>query len=250
MKYLKKFPNLSFYRRYIQNNPKYSSPNVSLIISPREVKYNDYDPTNGYDYIEIAGTNWATMNIGALDPTEPGLYFQWGDILGYNRENVGNQGYNKYFGWEDYIFGDGTSSTANISKYNNEDELIVLELEDDAARENWGGKWVIPSKEDFQNLIQNTTQIWQEDGILFKQDNKELFFPYTGACSLGQFVSEDPYFYPHIGGYWSNRRNNGSFSEGVCLTIGAGNNNSAIEIDVSSSPRYIGLAIRPILILP
>ena len=48
---------------------------------------------NGYDYVDLelpSGTIWATCNVGATKPSEPGLYFQWGDTQGYTAAQVGS----------------------------------------------------------------------------------------------------------------------------------------------------------------
>ena len=85
---------------------------------------------NGHDYVEIGGLKWSTMNIGANSVTDYGLYFQWGDTQGYTAAQVGNGEGQKYFGWEDYKYGNGTSSpgAAGMTKYNATDGLTTLEL--------------------------------------------------------------------------------------------------------------------------
>lgn len=47
---------------------------------------------NGYDYVDLglpSGTLWATMNVGASKPTDYGLYFKWGDTIGYTTDQFG-----------------------------------------------------------------------------------------------------------------------------------------------------------------
>ena len=41
---------------------------------------------NGYEYVDLglpSSTMWATCNLGANKPEEPGLLFQWGRTDGY-----------------------------------------------------------------------------------------------------------------------------------------------------------------------
>lgn len=85
---------------------------------------------NGHDYVEIGGIKWATMNIGANSVTDYGLYFQWGDIQGYTASQVGSGTGQKYFGWADYKYGNGTSSpgATGMTKYNATDSKTVLDL--------------------------------------------------------------------------------------------------------------------------
>ena len=95
---------------------------------------------------------WAKKNLGAETEEDAGLYFQWGDTQGYTAEQVG---VDKQFTWDDYKFSiDGSSS--NFSKYNSTDGKTVLDLEDDAVHAMMGGKWRMPTNEDFQELISNT----------------------------------------------------------------------------------------------
>lgn len=136
---------------------------------------------NGFDYVDLglpSGTLWATMNVGASKPSDYGLYFQWGDTQGYTARQVGKT---KQFICDDYKWnpsGDGET----LTKYANTGD--ILELEDDAAHVNMGGDWHMPTNEQIQELLDNTTSIWSTlvdvNGRLFisKKDNsKTLFFP-------------------------------------------------------------------------
>lgn len=47
---------------------------------------------NGYEYVDLglpSGTLWATCNVGASKPSDYGLYFQWGDTIGYPKDQIG-----------------------------------------------------------------------------------------------------------------------------------------------------------------
>ena len=102
-----------------------------------------------------SGLLWADRNIGAETPEDIGLYFQWGDIVGYTAEKVGNGEGLKPFDWGDYKFSiDGSSS--NFSKYNASDSKTVLDPEDDAAHVNMGGNWRMPTFEEYKELCLNT----------------------------------------------------------------------------------------------
>lgn len=90
------------------------------------------------EYVDLglpSGLLWATCNLGAEKETDYGLYFQWGNIQGYKGacseiESDGNEDAH-YFNWSKYKFGGDWDGGQN--KYNNEDNLKVLESEDDAA---------------------------------------------------------------------------------------------------------------------
>ena len=141
---------------------------------------------NGYEYVDLnlpSGTLWATCNVGASKPSDVGLYFQWGDTSGYTADQVGKD---KQFTWNDYKFSiDGSSS--NFSKYTTKG--ATLDLEDDAAHTNMGGSWHMPTPEQCQELIDNTTSEWAtQDGVngrLFtskKDSSKSIFIPAAGVA--------------------------------------------------------------------
>ena len=185
------------------------TPNVSLINEDNSVRYLPElnDPYNGHEYVEIGGLKWATMNIGASQPSDYGLYFAWGDTQGYTAEQVGSGEGQKYFNWADYKYGNGTSSpgAAGMTKYNATDGLTTLEAVDDAAVANWGGSWRMPTTAEFQALgaAVNTawTQVNNVYGILCtdKTDSsKTLFFPAAGYCDNGKFEVVGNFGY-----YWS-----------------------------------------------
>ena len=147
---------------------------------------------NGFEYVDLglpSGTLWATMNVGASKASDAGLYFQWGDTSGYTADQVGKD---KQFTWNDYKFSINGSSS-NFSKYNTAGE--TLDLEDDAAHTNMGGSWHMPTPEQCQELIDNTTSEWTtQDGVngrLFtsKNNGKSIFIPAAGNAWDGSLYS-------------------------------------------------------------
>lgn len=133
---------------------------------------------NGHDFVDLglpSGTLWATCNIGAENPADGGLYFAWGETVGYgpgtsNGENgVTTDGhkfylddlttYKKYTFEDDYKqgcwyenFRDYVGTTVNGITYKN---LTKLLPEDDAATANWGEGWFTPTKAQWDELIAN-----------------------------------------------------------------------------------------------
>ena len=194
-----------------------NSQAVSVCLEERDVHYNPYDPYNGHDYVEIGGLKWATMNVGATNITDYGLYFQWGDISGYTTSQVGSGAEQKYFGWADYKYGNGTSSpSASMIKYNySANGKTVLEASDDAAQVNWGGSWRMPTKDEYVALSTAVNTTWTTDyqgsGIagmicIDKTDSsKVLFFPACGYCSNGSVGNVG-----NRGSCWSKSLNNDS----------------------------------------
>ena len=121
---------------------------------------------------------WATCNIGANNPNEYGDYFAWGETkpkLVYN-EKI-------------YKYNEGLDKT--ITKYNFSaahgavDNKYVLDLEDDAAHINWGGKWRMPTRKECAELEEICTWQWKQyngvKGYLVTGPNgNSIFLPAAG----------------------------------------------------------------------
>ena len=159
---------------------------------------------NGFEYVDLclpSRTKWATCNVGADSEIDCGLYFAWGETVGYSGITD-----TKQFGWRDYKFAKCGSN--KFIKYNDTDGKKVLDLCDDAAHIHMGGKWHMPTIEQIRELKSNTISNWVTNyngsgvgGMLFtsKSDNsKKLFLPGCGylgngislhACRFGCFSS-------------------------------------------------------------
>jgi hypothetical protein len=143
---------------------------------------------DGYNLIDLglpSGTLWMDRNLGAKEITDSGLYFQWGDIQGYTREDLKN----KKFYFDDYKY--YNISTTSITKYNETDSLTELESSDDAAYVYTNNKCKVPTKAQFQELLDETTYTWTtKDGVsggLFtsKTNNNSIFVPAAGFLGYG-----------------------------------------------------------------
>ena len=110
------------------------------------IKTDDYASLETVDLGLPIKLKWAKCNIGANSEEESGLYFQWGDTQGYTAEQVGDGEGLKAFSCADY----------NFSKYNASDNKTTLVLEDDAAHVNMGGKWRMPTFEEYKELCFKT----------------------------------------------------------------------------------------------
>lgn len=178
------------------------------------------DPFNGYEYVDLglpSGILWAKCDVGAEKESDYGLFFQWGDVIGYRSDQVGSEEGKKYFDWDDYKHCNGSVKT--LTKYNTDsffgivDNLITLELSDDAASVNMGGSWRMPSNEEYEELINNTTNTWTTingvNGILFtsRTNGNTLFFPASGGCDSGYVGSIGSY-----GRYWSSSLGSQAYS--------------------------------------
>jgi len=235
MKYLKKFENHTQYEGVRQN---LILPNISLCAQENEVHYNP-DPYKGHAYVDLglpSGTKWATMNVGATSETDYGLYFAWGETEGYANAST------KAFSWSDYKWTEDKGST--MSKYNATDGKTVLDLEDDAARANWGGNWHMPTEAQFQELLNtnNCTKTWTTVngvyGYLFTSvsNGNTLFIPAAGNAINGSVthVGKD-------GSVWSSSLSYSSVKNGRYLYF------VSDEDFVDLSLRYYGYSVRGVV---
>ena len=151
--------------------------------------------SNGHDYVDLglpSGTLWATCNVGANEPADYGLYFQWGDTEGHTANEVGIEKWQKKFAddWSDYKWR-SNEDKKKFAKYGNKG--VSLRLQDDAARANMGGSWHIPTPTQIKELLDNTTSYWLKmndvNGMKFiskKDSSKYIFIPATGYAQNGK----------------------------------------------------------------
>ena len=110
-----------------------------------------------------SGPYWATKNIGAEKPEDYGLYFWWGDTVGYRREGdawVASDGSSS-----DFSFNESAEFTykKSISTLQSEGWITkngVLVPEHDAAHIHWGKNWRLPTIAEFSELERNCDWIW------------------------------------------------------------------------------------------
>ena len=204
-----------------------------------------------HDYVLIAGTKWATRNIGATEDTGTesyGTYFAWGDVTGQEASPK-----------------TGTSPIANAftngfssGTYSYSDNPLQLPLEKDAAYKKWGSSWRMPTSAEFLALTEATFWKWDDtdkgyyvyapqsgdagktdsdSGITgtYNKSDALLFFPAAGngnGTSLNNAGSR--------GLYWSS-----SLSADTELAYGLGSSSSYVNPQ-GLNYRYYGYSVRPV----
>ena len=158
---------------------------------------------NGHEYVDLglpSGTLWATCNIGATKPEEYGDYYAWGETSTKNTYNWSTYKYCNS-GYDDF------TKYCNNSDFGNNgftDNLTELQRGDDPATANWGNGWCTPTKEQWKELLENTTNKWTTQngvkGRLFtsKKNGKSLFLP-----AAGYRYGSSLYYAGSYGYYWS-----------------------------------------------
>ena len=145
---------------------------------------------NGHEYVDLglpSGLLWATCNVGADKPEDYGDHFAWGETE--PKEN---------YSWDTYEWGKENA----LTKYTKSDGKTKLDSDDDAATANWGGKWRMPTYDEFKELVDNTTKKWTKlngvNGYEFTATNgKSIFLPAAGEYNGGSLQSMGVY-----GCYW------------------------------------------------
>ena len=142
-----------------------------------------------------SGLLWADRNVGAASPENYGYYYAWGETKP-----------KEVYDWTTYAYGNDAYA---LTKYCNEsdyglngftDDLTTLEASDDAATVNIGGKARTPTKDDWQELIDNTTSTWiTRNGVYGRQltasNGKSIFLPAAGLrCGSSLYFIEDGYY--------------------------------------------------------
>ena len=258
-KYIKLFETTSQYDAYTADTTNFILPNLTLCKDAPSVVY--YNPTTppapSHEYVEIGGVKWATMNVGATDITDYGLFFQWGDTSGYTADQVGSEEGQKYFDWEDYKYasietstsssGSGGTTTVVMTKYNDSDGKTVLDASDDAVTAAWGGNWRMPTTDEFIALGNASTTAWTSNyegsgvaGLILTDktnSSKKLFFPAAGFCG-----EDCVYNVGDNGCYWSSSLHSSDVQYAYYLYFDAYGANLQ-----TSYERYYGCAVRGVL---
>ena len=198
MEYIKLFENHNAYQQYRNSAAYYKTPNVSYCLSQNHVHFDehvDIDPFNGYSYVDLGmnGLLWATANIGAISEIDAGLYFQWGDTVGYSASQIGSGEGQKMFNqdFSDYKYAEYNQANNEyvMTKYNQTDELVSLETTDDAARVIMGGKWRLPTESEYEQLLAINPTWTSRNGVngfeFVANNGNSLFFPVTNIALDG-----------------------------------------------------------------
>ena len=170
-------------------------------------------PTPVEKYVDLGlSVKWAKCNLGASKPTDYGDYFAWGETEPNKAE----------YTWATYKWMQaGQSDWKHITKYTLADgqtegiwydadgkfigdNKTTLEAADDAAIANLGSPWRMPTKKEYDELVDNCTWTWTtQDGVngyevKSKKNGNSIFLPAAGyrtGSELKVASSE--------GSYWS-----------------------------------------------
>ena len=142
---------------------------------------------DGHDYVDLgltSGTRWATANVGASKPQDYGNYYAWGETTT-----------KEIYSWSTYKYDDYNKLTkyCSDSYYGKDgftDTKTTLDLSDDAAYVNWGGKWRMPTNEQQTELRNECYWVWTES---YNGSNVKGYIVYKAKTSSdkGQQISKN-----------------------------------------------------------
>ena len=189
---------------------------------------------------------WASFNLGASKPTEYGGYYQWAGT-----ENVSDTSI--YLDWSNCPYHTGSDRYSGWTKYNTKssygtvDNKTVLEPMDDVASVALGGKWRIPTDEEWTELrnTNNCSWTWTTiDGVNgYKVQSKKpgytdnwIFLPAAGCWDRGGYLS----YVGSNGYYWSSSLMSGNPGCACGMLFYSG------SFSRYSYYRYYGQSVRPV----
>ena len=203
------------------------------------------------EYVDLglpSGLKWAKCNLGASKPSDYGDYYAWGETAP-----------KKIYNWVTYKWMKaGQSDEKYITKYTIADgqteaiwydsarEFIgdnktVLDAADDAATQQLGSPWRMPTKVDIKELRDNC--IWtriEQDGVSGYQvegpNGNVIFLPAAGAREGSGLQSAGTY-----GEYWSS-----SLDTAYSYFARYLNFDSGAPDWVNYQYRYYGYSVRPV----
>ena len=219
-----------------------------------------------------SGTLWCKYNLG-VNPnqlTKPenwyGDYYAWGEL----KPNKTFRDFT-YFYYDNYKWYD--KQTTKYTKYNEQDNLVQLLPEDDAAYQNkhvGNYKCHIPTKEQCEELINYTKKYWVKNydpnktvhnpeddkgiydlnGTLFisKINNAELFIPDASYHDMeNNGHTNDPYFdnKQHFSTFWTAYPDLSNYNYAWAYVFYIDDN--ILYGGSSTKARWSGLPIRPVI---
>ena len=142
-----------------------------------------------------SGLKWANMNIGAEKETDYGLYFQWGDTIGYTDASHSTTDTYPGGGDSDSLAAWDADNLQSVTGMTYSTKILKPTV--DAATVNMGSKWRMPTAEECRELIGNTDLTSVEiDGVkggkfTSKIDSsKYIFLPFAGFAANGSFENQ------------------------------------------------------------
>ena len=218
-----------YYRTFVRNGRSYRFGKVKSFATP------DLEPA-----LDLGlSVKWASANLGAIAPDEYGDFFAWGEISP-------KEDYN----WSTYKWcnGDGDKLT-KYCYYSSDgdgdgepDGKTVLDPEDDVAHVKLGGKWRMPTIDEWHELFSTRSDehyqwVWKSMNghngwfVTHLVNNNTIFLPSAGRW--------DKTYLNDYGFYWSSSLS--PISHWAWYMLFRYDYVNSIRVE-----RYLGLSVRPV----
>ena len=193
-----------------------------------------------------SGLLWASFNLGATAPEEYGDYYAWGEVTVKDD-----------YSWETYKWCKGTKRS--FTRYCPSDKASYwggegdpdgktdfkdYDYADDAARQQLGGNWRLPTEQEWKELIDNCTYSFTSQngvgGVRFVATNGNSIFLPASGCKVNTSIS----LADNLCGYWSSQLSDPTYWDPTyAIIFYADNNYTQMRDDF----RYAGMPVRPVL---
>ena len=224
-----------YYRAYAQFNDRYYYGDVKEFQTLKTEESDDTgeEPDPGVTPGEAVDLGlsvlWASYNVGATSPFEPGGLYGWGDPTGTHIE----QGWAS--GGPNYI-ADPEEWMAIYGGVDAPDNISGTSL--DIAHIQWGGDWRMPTAEEFEELYTKCKfELLPLNGIrglkFTGPNGNSIFLPVTGHRQAG-IISRDRAY------YWTSNLHEDSKQYGKVFT------RNGPYFEFHGLGRFNGCAVRPV----
>ena len=178
---------------------------------------------NGHDWVDLAlpsGLKWAKCNVGASSPEDYGNYYAWGETSTKR----------------DYTYDNSTTAGKKMSD-------IGGNATYDVARKSWGSSWRLPTKAEFEELLDSDNCTWEwttQSGVngyrvTSKINGESIFLPAAGRRRGTSLDSAGSYGY-----YWSSTPHGSYTTEAYYLYFYSGDHSTGLYF------REDGRSVRPV----
>ena len=130
------------------------------------------------DYVDLglpSGLMWRKYNVGAYSEYEMGNHYAWGETVTKQKYDITT------YKWGEREEG----GTKCYNKYNETDKLTLLQPEDDAATANLGKNYRTPTKEEWEELLDECT--W-ENATKTNKNNETVIDYWKVVGPNGNFI--------------------------------------------------------------
>ena len=129
------------------------------------------------DYVDLglpSGLMWRKYNVGAYSEYEMGNHYAWGETVTKQKYDITT-----------YKWGERIEGIKYYNKYNETDKLTLLQPEDDAATANLGKNYRTPTKEEWEELLDECT--W-ENATKTNKNNETVIDYWKVVGPNGNFI--------------------------------------------------------------